>query len=178
VGQAVDVDTGIKTDTMSAPQKLWTGVRGGYMGVIMVSMFGGMAGLALGPLLPLAAGLMLGRKSVRDEKERQLTIRRQQAKNAFRKYVDEAQFVVGKDSRDRLRMIQRQLRDHYSARAEEFLRSLSETQRAAQAALQGDQTTREQRKRAVQTELDRLEVIRKGIDEVAAEAAKTGVTTS
>jgi hypothetical protein len=144
------------------------------MGVIMLSMFGGMVGITLGPLLPLAAGLVLGRKSLRDEKERQLTIRRQQAKNAFRKYVDEAQFVVGKDSRDRLRTIQRQLRDHYSARAEEFLRSLTETQRAAQEALQSDQAGRQQRQRAVQTELDRLKVIRKGIDEVAAEAAKLG----
>ncbi|HEX6312686.1 MAG TPA: dynamin family protein [Acidimicrobiia bacterium] len=171
VGAAVDVDTGINTDTMTSPQKLWTGVRGGYMGVIMVSMFGGMAGLALGPLLPLAAGLMLGRKSVRDEKERQLNIRRQQAKNAFRKYVDEAQFVVGKDSRDRLRMIQRQLRDHYSGRADEFLRSLSETQRAAQEALNADQGTRQQRQRAVETELERMKIIRKGIDEVAAMAA-------
>ncbi|MGH9049157.1 MAG: dynamin family protein [Acidimicrobiia bacterium] len=178
VGQAVDVDTGINTDTMSAPQKLWTGVRGGYMGVIMLSMFGGMVGLTLGPLLPLAAGLVLGRKSLRDEKERQLTIRRQQAKNAFRKYVDEAQFVVGKDSRDRLRMIQRQLRDHYSSRAEEFLRSLSETQRAAQAAVQSDQATRQQRQRAVQGELERISVIRKSIREVAAEAAKAGAAIS
>jgi hypothetical protein len=174
VGQAVDVNTGINTDTMNTRQKLWTGVRGGYMGVIMLSMFGGMVGITLGPLLPLAAGLVLGRKSLKDEKERQLTIRRQQAKNAFRKYVDEAQFVVGKDSRDRLRTIQRQLRDHYSARAEEFLRSLTETQRAAQEALQSGQAGRQQRQRAVQTELDRLKVIRKGIDEVAAEAAKLG----
>jgi hypothetical protein len=178
VGQAVDVNTGINTDTMSAPQKLWTGVRGGYMGVIMLSMFGGMVGLTLGPLIPLAAGLVMGRKSLRDEKERQLTIRRNQAKNAFRKYVDEAQFVVGKDSRDRLRMIQRQLRDHYSARAEEFLRSLSESQRAAQTAVQSDQATREQRLRAVQSELDRMNVIRKSIREVAAEAAKTGTPVS
>ncbi len=178
VGQAVDVNTEINTTTMSAPQKLWTGVRGGYMGVIMLSMFGGMVGLTLGPLLPLAAGLVLGRKSLRDEKERQLTIRRSQAKNAFRKYVDEAQFVVGKDSRDRLRMIQRQLRDHYSARAEEFLRSLSESQRAAQTAVQSDKATREQRLRAVQGELDRIDVVRKGIREVAAEAAKTGTPAS
>jgi Dynamin family len=172
VGQAVDVNTEINTDRMTAPQKLWTGVRGGYMGVIMLSMFGGMVGLTLGPLLPLAAGLVLGRKSLRDEKERQLTIRRNQAKNAFRKYVDEAQFVVSKDSRDRLRMIQRQLRDHYSARAEEFLRSLSESQRAAQSAVQSDQATRQQRQNAVKTELDRINVIRKSIREVAAEAAK------
>jgi hypothetical protein len=137
-----------------------------------------MVGLTLGPLLPLAAGLVLGRKSLRDEKERQLTIRRSQAKNAFRKYVDEAQFVVGKDSRDRLRMIQRQLRDHYSARAEEFLRSLSESQRAAQTAVQSDQATRQQRQRAVQGELDRIKVIRTSIREVAAEAAKTGAPAS
>jgi hypothetical protein len=178
IGQVVDIDTGIDTTEMTRRQKLWTGVRGGYMGVIMLSMFGGMVGIALGPLLPLAAGLVLGRKSLRDEKERQLTIRRQQAKTAFRKYVDEAQFVSGKDSRDRLRMIQRALRDHYAARAEEFLRSLSEAQRAAQEAVQSDQGTRQQRLQAVQNELNRFEFIRKGIDEVAAEAANAGASPS
>ena len=41
---------------------------------------------------------------------------RTSAKNALRKYVDEAQFLSGKESRDTLRALQRQLRDHYTAR--------------------------------------------------------------
>ena len=166
----VDVQAGLEVKLMGTGQKLWTGVRGGYMGVIMLSMFGGMAGLALGPLLPLAGGLLLGRKSLKDEKERQLNVRRTQAKNSARKYIDEVQFQVSKDSRDTLRRVQRQLRDHFTARADELQRSVADTLLAAQKAAQADQGTRQQRLRDVNAELTRIQTLRKNAMEVLREA--------
>ncbi|MGI8796775.1 MAG: dynamin family protein [Acidimicrobiia bacterium] len=167
----VGVEAQIEVEVMGAGQKLWTGVRGGYMGVIMFSMLGGMIGLALGPLLPVAAGLVLGRKSLRDEKERQLAMRRNQAKNAMRKYIDEVQFQLAKDSRDTLRRVNRQLRDHYMARAEELMRSVTETLNAAQQNAKGDAATRQKRLKDVSAELDRVKKLRQNVRKVATEAA-------
>ena len=46
-----------------------------------------------------------GPPALRGEKERQLNMRRSQARQAHRKYTDEVSFVVGKDSRDTLRRV-------------------------------------------------------------------------
>jgi hypothetical protein len=88
-------------------------------------------------------------------------MRQNAAKNAVRRYVDEVQFMAGKDSRDTLRRVQRQLRDHYTARAEELQRSLAESQGAAQRAVQADQQTRTKRLQAVDAEITRLQGLRK-----------------
>jgi hypothetical protein len=167
----VAVEAQIDVKVMGTGAKMWTGVRGGYMGVIMFSMLGGMIGIALGPLLPVAAGLVLGRKSLREEKERQLAMRRNQAKTAMRKYVDEVQFQMGKDSRDTLRRVNRQLRDHYTARAEELMRSVTETLNAAQQNAKGDHETRQKRLRDVSAELERVQKLRQSVRKVANEAA-------
>jgi hypothetical protein len=151
-------------ELMGAGQRAMTGVRGGYMGVLMFGALGSMVGLAIGAL-PVAAGLMMGRKALRDEQTRQLTIRRQSAKNAIRKYLDEATFLAGKDSRDTLRRVQRQLRDHYTARAEELQRSVNESKQAAVLAVQSNQQTRTKRLKDVKAELDRVAMLRKQIVE-------------
>jgi hypothetical protein len=103
----------------------------------------------------------MGRKALKDEQARQLSMRRNAAKNAVRRYVDEVQFMGGKDSRDTLRRVQRQLRDYYTARAEELQRSLGESLGAAQRAMQSDQQTRTKRLQAVDAELTRMQGLRK-----------------
>jgi hypothetical protein len=149
---------------MSGGQKAMTGFRGGYIGVLMFGALGSMIGLAIGAL-PVAAGLVMGRKALKDEQERQLTIRRNASKNGMRKYLDEAQFLAGKDSRDTLRRVHRQLRDHYSARAEELQRSVADTKRAAQEALALNEKTRATRLREVEAELERIKLLRKQVVE-------------
>ena len=145
---------------MSKGQRMMTGFRGGYIGVLMFGALGSMIGLAVGAL-PVAAGLLMGRKSLRDEQERQLTIRRTTAKNATRKYLDEAQFLAGKEQRDTLRRVQRQLRDYYNTRAEELHRSVAESAGAAAQALKADEATRQKRLKDVQSELQRVLGLRK-----------------
>jgi hypothetical protein len=134
------------------------------MGVLMFGALGSMVGLAVGAL-PVAAGLLMGRKALRDEQERQLTMRRQSAKNAVRKYLDEASFLAGKDSRDTLRRVQRLLRDHYTARADELSRSVIESRNAAAQALQGSEQSRAKRLKDVQAEVSRIAMLRKQITE-------------
>ena len=59
--------------------------------------------------------MLLGGKAISDERRRIIARRQAEAKAAVRRYVDEVAFQVGKDSREMLRVVQRDLRDHYSA---------------------------------------------------------------
>ena len=82
-------------------------LRGSYGGLLMFGMLGRMAGLAMANPATIIIGLFMGRSALQGEKERQLSMRRNQARQAHRKYTDEVGFVVGKDSRDTLRRVQR-----------------------------------------------------------------------
>jgi hypothetical protein len=68
--------------------------------------------------------------------------------------------VVGKDSRDTLRQVQRRMRDFFATRAEELHRSTSEALAAAQQAARSDESTRHKRMRDVDAELKRIGVLR------------------
>jgi Dynamin family len=168
------VRAAVEFDAMTGGQKVMTGFRGGYIGVLMFGALGSMVGLALGAL-PVAAGMMMGRKALKDEKKRELNNRRILAKNALRRYVDEVQFLTGKDSRDTLRRVQRQLRDYYTARADELQRSLGETLSAAQLAVKSDQETRNKRLRDVEAEIERIRGLRVQANE-AKELAAAGAS--
>ena len=45
--------------------------------------------------------------------------RRAEAKAAIRRFADDVSFQVGKESKDRLRLVQRLLRDHFTDIAEQ-----------------------------------------------------------
>jgi len=139
--------------------KALVAMRGSYGGILMFGMLAGLAGLSVLNPLSVSAGLLLGGKSVRDERERQLSVRRSQAKNAVRRYLDDVGFQVGKDSRDMLRRAQRTLRDHFTTQAEELHCSLSESLSAAERAVRTNHTEREQRIRDLNAELKRIETL-------------------
>ncbi len=159
----IDVDADLEAKKMTAAQQGMAGLRGGYIGTLMFGALGGMLGVALGPL-PIGIGLVMGRKSLRDEKARQLAQRRAQAKNVQRKYMDEANFMAGKDSRDALRRINRQLRDHFQVIAEEQSRSTGETLAAIQNAVRGDQNAQKKEQADVEAELKRIADLRKRVE--------------
>jgi hypothetical protein len=142
-------------------------MRSSYGGVLMFGMLGQMVGLALINPIGIVAGLLFGGKAYRDEKNRALAQRRSQAKNAHRKYTDELAFAVGKDSRDHIRHIQRQLRDQFSSRAEELYRSTTEALEKAQQAVRVDESTRPQRLADVDAELARIRGLREEVLAVA-----------
>ncbi len=168
------VEHKIELDKMKAGKQAMVALRSGYGGAIMFTMLSAMAHIALGPLA-LGIGLVMGHKGLRDEKKRQLTQRRLQARNAVRRYCDEVSFVMGKDSRDTLRRIQRQLRDHYSGLAEELGRSNQEALTAASEAAKRTQADREVRLRNLDAELVRLRQLRERSQAVAA-SLMAGVT--
>ena len=99
----------------------------------------------------------------KDERTRQLMQRRMLAKQSVRKYTDDLIFVGGKDSRDTLRRITRQLRDYFLQRAEELTASTSESLAAAQQALRSSEQTRTTRKKTVAVLLNQIASVRAAI---------------
>ncbi|GAA1250931.1 dynamin family protein [Pseudonocardia aurantiaca] len=154
--------------------KLFTGMRGGYGGMLMIGMATSIAGLGLLNPLSLGAGLLFGGKTVRDERKRMLQKRRSDAKQAVRRHVDEVTFQIGKDSRDMLRRTQRQLRDHFSAIAEEVSTSLAASVAAAQNAVKTTGSERERRIRDLKAELARIDVLAERARALVAQADSAG----
>lgn len=112
----------------------FTAARVTYGGFYMLGALGALFNVALAAPLGLLAGMTLGRRLVRQERERQVEYRRAQAKQELRRYVDDVTFHVGRDSREAVRRSQRFLRDEFGARAQ-----LAE--RSSAAALAAVQTT-------------------------------------
>jgi len=140
-------------------RKLMTGMKGGYMGLLMFGMLGTMVGFTLLNPISLGAGLLMGRKSIGDERQRIISKRQGDAKNALRRYVDDVTFHVSKDSRDMLRGVQRVLRDHFTAQAEQMKRSLQESLRAAEKSVKSTQAERDARLAEINTELAKLDKV-------------------
>ncbi len=135
------------------------GMRGSYGGVLMVGMVTTLSGLALINPFSVGAGVLLGSKTIRDERKRALQRRRAEAKQAVRRHGDEVLHLASKRSRDLLRDVQRTLRDHFTAQAESLARSVAEAVTAAAAAQEIESGRRERRLRDVKAELARVELL-------------------
>jgi dynamin family protein len=137
-------------------QSLMIGMRGSYGGVLMIGMMTTLAGMALLNPFSVGAGLLLGSKTLVDERKRALRRRQGEAKQAVRRHVDDVIFQAGKNSRDMLREVQRTLRDHFTTTAEELERSLAATADAARA-VEMDGAKRAARMADVEAELERVD---------------------
>ncbi|MCU1437272.1 MAG: Isoniazid-inducible protein iniA [Naasia sp.] len=115
-------------------QKLLIGMRGSYGGVLMVGLVTGLIGLGLVNPFSVAAGVLIGRKAFKDDRDARLKRRQTDARNLVHRLIDDVVFQVGKQLKDRLRVVQRTIRDHFSAIAEEQSRSLKDSVVAAQKA--------------------------------------------
>lgn len=159
--ESVPVTANVQFDVERAGDKTLAVVRGSYGGFAMFGMVGSLAGLSMLNPLSVPLSLMMGRKALQDEKQRRLTMRRQEAKQALRRYVDEVQFNVAKDLRDTLRRIQRDLRDRFQGRAEELQRTTDEALLAAQRSVQATEEERQERLRYTIAELEKIDLVRR-----------------
>ncbi len=149
--------------------KIVTSMRGSYGGVLMFGMLTSLAGLGMFNPLSVGAGLLLGRKAFKEDMENRMLRVRSEAKNNVRRFVDDISFVVTKESRDRLKAIQRQLRDHYRGIANQTTRSLNESLQATIASARLEENERNLRI----AELDRQLNI---LNQVTAKAAELMAT--
>jgi replication fork clamp-binding protein CrfC len=147
--------------------KVVTSMRGSYGGMVMVGMLSSVAGLGLFNPLSVGAGLVLGRMAYKEDKENRLLRARNEAKTNLRRFVDDVSFVVGKESRDRLKAIQRQLRDHYRGIANQATRSLNESLQSTIAAARLEETERDNRIRELERQLNILNQVSDNVDKLA-----------
>ncbi len=146
----------LESKPIGAGHKAITSMRGSYGGVLMFGMLTSVAGLGMFNPLSLGAGLLLGRKAYKEDMENRMLRVRNEAKSNLRRFVDDVMFVVNKESRDRLKGIQRQLRDHYREIANQTTRSLNESLQAAVASARVEETDRDARIRELERQLNIL----------------------
>ena len=157
-------------ESFSFGQQALTGLRGGYIGVLMFGFIGTIVGLSLLNPFSIGAGLLLGGKTISDERRRVVTRRQAEAKTVVRRYVDDVTFQVGKDSRDMLRGVQRDLRDHFTDLAEQLTRSLKESLTATERSATASKEDRVRRIAEIDTELARLETLQTRVGTLLPEA--------
>jgi replication fork clamp-binding protein CrfC len=148
-------------------QKVVTGLRGSYGGVVMIGMLSSVAGLGLFNPLSVGAGLLLGRMAYKEDKENRLLRARAEAKTNVRRFVDDVSFVVGKESRDRLKTIHRRLRDHYRDIANEITRSLNESLQSTVATAHVQEAERDNKVRELERQLNILNQVTDNADKLA-----------
>ncbi|AYA23855.1 Isoniazid-inducible protein iniA [Rhodococcus rhodochrous] len=152
-------------------QKVLVGMKGSYGGVLMFGLVTTLMGMALVNPISVGAGVVLGTKAYRDDKQVRLARRRADAKNAIRAFTDDVSFQVGKESKDRLRLIQRQLRDHFTEIAEQTLRSLDESLEATRQAATVQEQERRRRIGELDTQVAELSRLRERAAELAGVSA-------
>ncbi|GAA3922356.1 dynamin family protein [Actinoplanes auranticolor] len=159
LGKVSELDVDFHRSGMQQFLGAFTAARITYGGFYMLGAIGALFNVFIAAPIGLIAGLTLGRRLVKQERERQVQQRRQQARTELRRYVDDVSFHVGRDSREAVRRTQRLLRDEFTARAAAVERSTAEAASAVReaAALPDDQRAARARQLAAQrAELDRL----------------------
>ena len=175
VGDVATLDSG----RLGAMQKFYIGLKGSYGGVLMVGIITGIVGMSIINPLSLAAGAVIGRKAYKDDTEARLQRRRNEAKGLIRRQIDEIIFQVGKQLRDRLRIVQRTTRDHFTTIADEHHRSLADSVLAAQKAATMYATERDNRVTTLRRDLERVDALTRrarAIDTVS--TASTPISTA
>ena len=135
-------------------------------------MMTSFAGLGMFNPLSLGAGLLMGRSAYRENMDNRMARVRNEAKLNTRRFIDDVSFVVNKESRDRLKGIQRQLRDHYRGIANQTTRSLNESLQATLASAKLEEVERGNRVRELERQLNILKQVTEHAEKLAREAAQ------
>jgi hypothetical protein len=143
-------------DKFTATQKVHTGLRGSYGGVLMAGLITSMAGMPILNGVSIGVGTVFGGKALKDESDGRLKRRQAAAKAAVQRHVDDFFLKFGKDCRDVARRVQRRLRDHFTALTEELQETIVESARVAKEAVDDETVQRNLRCRQLRGELESL----------------------
>jgi len=150
-----------QVEKFTMTQKLFTGLRGSYGGVLMFGLATSLAGMSLINPISLSGGALFGGKSIREEGRSLLKRRQAVARAAVRQHVDEIFVGLAKDAKDSVRRVQRALRDHFSAVTEDLQEAIIESLRSAKADAEREMSAREGQARRTEQELIRLAGLQK-----------------
>jgi GTP-binding protein EngB required for normal cell division len=154
-------------------QKLYTGLRGSYGGVLLVGVAGTLVGMSMFTPISIAIGVTFGRRSVKDEGKMVLRRRQAAAKAAAQRCVDDFFLNLSKECRDTVRSMQRTLREHFTGITDELQQSIVQSLQTAKEAAEVDAARRNRRRRDIEQELARLAAIHEQARALAAAFAPT-----
>ncbi|SDZ41708.1 Dynamin family protein [Micromonospora pattaloongensis] len=143
-------------DRFTPVQKVITGLKGSYGGLLMFGLATTLAGMPLINPISLGAGALFGGKSIHDESRSLLKRRQAVAKGAVQRHVDDFFIKLNKDCKDTVRNVQRTLRDHFTAVTEELQEAIVQSFRTAKQAADADAVERDQRQRQIEQQMKRL----------------------
>ncbi|GID92498.1 dynamin family protein [Amorphoplanes digitatis] len=159
LGKVGELDVSFHKSGMQQFLGAFTAARVTYGGFYMLGALGALFNVAVAAPIGLLAGMTLGRRLIKQERDRQIQQRRLQAKAELRRYVDDVSFHVGRDSREAVRRTQRFLRDEFGARAAAVDRSNATAAAAVRETAALPEAARQERARqlaSLRGELDRL----------------------
>ncbi|MDH6464760.1 putative GTPase [Micromonospora sp. A200] len=146
-------------DRFTASQKVITGMKGSYGGLLMFGLAMTLAGMPMINPVSIGAGALFGGKSIRDESRQLLRRRQASVKTAIQRHVDDFFVRTTKDCRDTARQVQRMLRDHFTALTEELQEAIVQSFRTAKQAADTDAAARDQRQREIRLKMSRLAAV-------------------
>ena len=94
----VDAPLDLEVERVARGSGVISAMRGSYGGLLMFGMLGQAIGLTMLNPLTAVIAVGMGRRALKDEHKRQITMRRQQAKQAVRRFLDDVSFSVTKES--------------------------------------------------------------------------------
>lgn len=156
-------------------QKVFTGLRGSYLGVLMFGLATTLAGMPLLNPISLGAGALFAGKSIRDESRSLLKRRQATAKAAAQRHVDDFFLRLNKECKDTARWVQHRLRDHYTAVTEQIHDGIVGSARTAKQAADADAVERDQRHRDIQAQMRRLATLYEQAQQLAGNRSTTPV---
>jgi hypothetical protein len=155
-------------DRMTLSQKVFTGLRGSYGGVLMFGLATGLAGMPLINPVSIGAGALFAGKSIRDESRSTRKRRQAVVKAAVQRHVDDVFARLNKDAKDAIRQAQRVLRGHFTELTDELQQAIVESARNAKQAVDDDAAVRDHRARRIQRDLVALAGLYKQATELSA----------
>ncbi|PFG93447.1 dynamin family protein [Saccharopolyspora erythraea NRRL 2338] len=137
-----------------------TSLRGSYGGVLMFGLITTMAGLPLMNVVSISAGLLLGSKSLKEEKDSRLRRRQTEARASVQRYVEHVVFQVNKEAKDAIRSVHRRLHEHFSQLTEEAQMEVSREIQNIKRSAERSAVDRDRRAREIKKKLEELAVLR------------------
>lgn len=148
-------------------QRVIGSMRGSYGGILMVGLATSLMGLALVNPFSIGAGVLLGANTFWEDRKMRTTRRQAEAKVAVARLMDDVNFQVNKESKDRLRQVQRVLREHFTTIADQLHRSVEDALIAAEQAARVHDEQRSRRIREIDAEMGQIAMLRRAAQELA-----------